>query len=101
MTSNASAVGTAASTTLRQLQSSPAASNRPAVESAVQEATETPAVTRKEAQHGDRVAQRKLAKEEAAQAAIAGGASRATATPTTNEPSSREAPTGHRVNTHA
>lgn len=101
MTSSASTVGTAASTTIRQLQSSPAVSNRPAVESAAQEATETPAVTRKEAQHGDRVAQRKLAKEEAAHPAIAGVASRATATPTTNEPSSHEAPTGHLVNTRA
>jgi hypothetical protein len=44
-----------------------AAARRPsAAESAVQEALETPAVTRQEALKGDRVAQRKLAREQRA-----------------------------------
>ena len=49
--------------------------SRSSAESAAQEAEETPAVTRQEAGKGDRVAQRKLAKEEAAKSTSANAVS--------------------------
>jgi hypothetical protein len=89
VTISSSAVGTTGAAHVHQRHSARLVQNQEAGEGAAQEAQETPAVTRQEALKGDRVAQRKLARQEAAQGAGKGSET------------SEEAPSPHSINIFA
>ena len=101
VTIGSSTTGAVGSAQVHRRQTSESVQNRPGSESPAQEAQETPAVTRQEALHGDRVAQRKLARQQAVQAARKDAATDSSVKSESNEVSSEGATTQPLINVFA